>query len=56
MAANHGGKSKLLCGVAVVYHHRSILFRREIPHVKGWLDLTAGIIGSTQGLNQTTHI
>jgi len=50
-----GGKSKLLCGVAVVYHHKSILFRREFPQVKGLIDLTASIIGSTQGLNQSTH-
>jgi hypothetical protein len=40
-----GGKSILLCGVAVGYHHKSIFFRREIPQVKGLLDLTAQILG-----------
>lgn len=51
-----GGKSSLLCGIAVTEHHNSIIFRREFPQVKGLEDEVAGILGSRDGYNASTHV
>jgi hypothetical protein len=37
-----GGKSALLCGLAIEEHGKSIIFRREFPQVKGLVDFAAG--------------
>lgn len=46
-----GGKSALLCGVAVDAHDRSILFRREYPQIKGLEDEVSKLVGGRQGYN-----
>jgi len=46
-----GGKSLLLCGVAVDHHEKSIIFRREYPQIKGLVDEVAGLIGTREGYN-----
>ncbi len=46
-----GGKSSLLCGVAITAHHRSIIFRREYPQIKGLVDECSRILGSKDGYN-----
>ncbi len=37
-----GGKSALLCGLAIEDHGKSIIFRREYPQIKGLVDDAAG--------------
>lgn len=51
-----GGKSSLLCGLAVTSHRRSILFRREYPQIKGLVDEIARIVGTRNGYNATTKL
>jgi hypothetical protein len=51
-----GGKSALLCGLALTQHKRSILFRREFPQVKGLVDEIRRIIGHRSGYNATTKV
>lgn len=46
-----GGKSSLLCGLALTEHRRSIIFRREYPQIKGLVDEVARIKGSRDGYN-----
>lgn len=46
-----GGKSSLLCGLAVSSHTKSIIFRREYPQLKGLVDEVARIIGTRDGYN-----
>ena len=46
-----GGKSALLCGLAIEEHDRSIVFRREYPQIKGLIDEVARIIGTRRGYN-----
>lgn len=46
-----GGKSALLCGLAIETHHKSIIFRREYPQIKGLVDECARILGSRGGYN-----
>lgn len=51
-----GGKTALLCGTAVTAHHRSIIFRREYPQIKGLVDECAGILGSRAGYNSQDKV
>ena len=46
-----GGKSALLCGLAIEQHQRSIIFRREYPQIKGLVDEVARILGTRTGYN-----
>lgn len=46
-----GGKSALLCGVAVDRHDKAIIFRREYPQIKGLEDEVVRLIGSRTGYN-----
>jgi hypothetical protein len=46
-----GGKSALLCGVAVDLHDKAIIFRREYPQIKGLEDEVVRLIGSRTGYN-----
>jgi hypothetical protein len=46
-----GGKSSLLCGLAIEQHTKSIIFRREFPQIKGLIDETSRILGTRNGYN-----
>lgn len=46
-----GGKSSFLVGLAITAHHKSIIFRREYPQIKGLEDEATRILGSRQGYN-----
>lgn len=46
-----GGKTSLLCGLALTAHRRSILFRREYPQIKGMIDEVSRILGGRDGYN-----
>jgi hypothetical protein len=46
-----GGKSALLCGLAVDEHAESIIFRREYPQIKGLEKEVARLIGTRDGYN-----
>src|SRR5688500_3606991 len=46
-----GGKSALLCGMAVNDHKRSLILRREYPQIKGLEDEVAKFLGSRDGYN-----
>lgn len=46
-----GGKSALICGLAIEEHERSIIFRREYPQIKGLVDEVAGLMGHRNGYN-----
>lgn len=49
-------KSSLLVGAAITEHHRSIIFRREYPQIKGLEDEAARILGSREGYNASSHV
>lgn len=51
-----GGKSSLLIGCALTQHHRSIVFRREFPQIKGLEDEAEAILGARSGYNAQEHI
>ncbi len=51
-----GGKSALLCGVAVTEHHRSRLFRRESVQVRGLVDECTKIMGSRDGYSGQQNV
>lgn len=51
-----GGKSSLLCGLAVNEHRISHIFRRESTQVRGIIDELTKIIGTTDGLNQQSGV
>lgn len=40
-----GGKTDLICGLALTAHHRSIIFRREHKQLRGVVDRIVGIRG-----------
>src|SRR3954469_23416066 len=46
-----GGKSALLCGLAIEEHKKAIIFRREYSQTKGLIDDAAGFFlsGEAQG-------
>lgn len=46
-----GGKSALLCGLAIEEHLSSIIFRREFPQIKGLRKEVERIIGTRNGYN-----
>ena len=46
-----GGKSALLCGLAIEQHSESIIFRREFPQIKGLIKEVQRQIGSREGYN-----
>src|SRR5258706_11520038 len=39
-----GGKSALLCGLAIEEHAKAIIFRREYPQIKSLVDDAAGLL------------
>ena len=43
-----GGKSALLCGLAIEEHKKAIIFRREFPQIKGLIDFTLPFFISLQ--------
>jgi hypothetical protein len=47
-----GGKSALLCGLAIEDHKKSIIFRREYPQIKGLVDEVHRQLGTRDGYNQ----
>lgn len=46
-----GGKTDLAVGLATTQHHRTQVFRREGPQLKGIIDRLAEILGSRQQIN-----
>ena len=46
-----GGKTDLAIGMATTQHHRSQVFRREGPQLKGIIDRLAEILGSRNDIN-----
>lgn len=46
-----GGKSSLLCGLAIEEHQKAIIFRREYPQIKGLVDEVSRQLGSRDGYN-----
>jgi hypothetical protein len=46
-----GGKTDLLCGMALTQHTVAAIFRREATQLTGILDRLTAILGSTQGYN-----
>jgi hypothetical protein len=46
-----GGKTDLAIGMATTQHHRTQMFRREGPQLKGIIDRLAEILGSRQDIN-----
>lgn len=46
-----GGKSSLLCGLAIERHQDSIIFRREFPQIKGLVKECRRILGTGNGYN-----
>jgi hypothetical protein len=44
-----GGKSDLICGLALTEHQRTVLFRREKAQTKGLVQRIGQILGSTDG-------
>jgi hypothetical protein len=46
-----GGKTDLAIGMATTQHHRSQIFRREGPQLKGIIDRLAEILGSRELIN-----
>lgn len=51
-----GGKTALVCGLAVSAHQKSIIFRREYPQIQGLVDEVVGILGTRQGYNSQDKI
>lgn len=51
-----GGKSFLLCGVAIQDHSRSLVLRRVSKHLSGLKNEIAGLLGGRDGLNDTTGV
>lgn len=48
-----GGKSDLLCGLAVTAHNRSLILRRLNDDARGLAERTSEIVGHDKGLNRT---
>lgn len=48
-----GGKTDLLCGLAVCHHEQSIIFRREAVQLVGIEERLTAIIGHREGYNST---
>jgi len=46
-----GGKSALLCGLAIEEHKKAIIFRREYPQIKGLVDEVRRQIRTRAGYN-----
>jgi len=51
-----GGKTALLCGLAVDEYQPALILRRQATQVKGIEDELARILGSRDGYNSQTHI
>ena len=51
--AGGGGKTALICGLAVNEHHDIHMFRREATQLRGLIKELTAIIGSTDGLNMS---
>lgn len=51
-----GGKSDLLCGIALTEHKRSAIFRRERVQTEGIIQRMTEILGTTDGLNSQKGI
>lgn len=51
-----GGKSDLLCGIALTEHRRSAIFRRERVQTEGIIQRMTEILGTTDGLNSQKGI
>jgi len=54
--AGGGGKSSLLCGLAVNEHYDIHLFRRESVQLRGLVKELTTILGSSDGLNNQTGL
>jgi terminase large subunit-like protein len=51
-----GGKSALLCGLAIEEHHKAIIFRREFPQIKSLVDEVQRQIGSRAGYSAENKV
>lgn len=51
-----GGKSDLLCGIALTEHRRSAIFRRERVQTEGIIQRMTEILGTTDGFNSQKSI
>jgi len=50
-----GGKTDLLCGLAIKEHNQSIIFRRELSQIGGIVERFTEIIGSRDGFNGSDY-
>jgi hypothetical protein len=51
-----GGKSSLICALAICEHRRALVLRREFPQIKGLEDEAQKILGSRKGYNSQTGV
>jgi hypothetical protein len=51
-----GGKSALLCGLAIEEHRKSIIFRREYPQIKSLIDEVQRQLGSRAGYRADSKV
>lgn len=51
-----GGKTDLGCGLALVEHQRSIIYRKEATQLGGVIDRVEEIVGARKGFNSQTGI
>ncbi len=51
-----GGKSDLICGLALTEHRRTAIFRREKAQTEGLVQRMTEILGTTDGLNSQKGI
>lgn len=51
-----GGKTDLVCGLALTEHHRSQIFRREGTELSGIFDRLTDLVGHTDGYNGSNRI
>ena len=51
-----GGKTALLCGVALAEHTKAVIFRREYKQLKGITDELTRILGTRDGYNTQANV
>jgi hypothetical protein len=51
-----GGKTALLCGLALEEYHPALILRRQATQIKGIEDELARLLGSRTGYNSQSHI
>ena len=51
-----GGKTDLALGLAITQHHRSIIFRREMPNARGIIERSRELLNQHGRFNENLHI